>query len=216
MKFLQIDQRRKIARLFAFLQQAEHLALDCSRQQAELFEDPADRRFLLNQSHQEAFHARVFKAGAGMLAPRGAGSVPGLEALRDYRILTEEALRRGNAIESLLAMQVVFEGLGEVLVKRIDTGFDERGIRGLCRRVRHLVVGQEDAHHRFGVNRVQRYLGGGELPASLLNRGAIYIGLLEQLIESASPLFDDFDESAHDYEREFNAGLPPAIAGLRA
>ena len=210
--FIHADERQHIARLFAFLLQGEQLALDCSRQQVDLFEDRAARQFLRNQSRQEKLHSRVFKAGIGILAPRGVSEVPGKQQMADYRRLVEEALGRGDATESLLAMQIILEGLGDVLVKRIDAGFELRGIGGLCRRVRHLIVGQEDAHHAFGLNRFEALFAEREIPDYLLRRSQDYLGLLDELVNAVSPMFAYFDESVDEYMREFYADLPNCIA----
>jgi len=209
--FILPDERHHIARMFAFLLQGEQLARDCSRRQIELFEDQAAKKFLRNQSRQEQFHSSVFKAGVGVLAPRGISGIPGQKQMSDYRRLVEEALQRGDAMESLLAMQIILEGLGDVLVKRIDAGFELRGMGILCRRVRHLIVGQEDAHHAFGVNRFKQSFEHQEVPDYLLERSQVYLGLLDELVASVSPLFIYFDESVEDYMCEFYAELPDYI-----
>jgi len=210
------DERYQIARLFAFLLQGEQLAFDCASQQVNLFEDRHAKKFLNNQSRQEKFHGSVFKAGIGILAPRGVSGVPGKKQMIDYGRLVDEALQRGDALESLLAMQIILEGLGDVLVKRIDAGFELRGIGGLCRRVRHLIVGQEDAHHAFGVNRFEAYFDQREIPVYLLQRSQDYLGLLDELVISVSSMFACFDESVDDYMCEFYADLPICIAGQRS
>jgi hypothetical protein len=214
--FLLADDRYQIARLFAFLLQGEQLARDCSRQQARLFEDSVAKKFLINQSRQEKFHCSVFKAGVGILAPRGVSEIPGKKQMNDYRRLVEESLKRGDANESLLAMQIILEGLGDVLVKRIDAGFERRGIGGLCRRVRHLIVGQEDAHHAFGVNRFEQQFEHREIPIYLLRRSQDYLGLLNELVVSVSPMFACFDEDVDDYMCEFYAELPDVISEQRS
>ena len=210
------DKRYQIARLFAFLLQGEQMAFNCARKQAGLFEDRAAKKFLNNQSRQEKFHRSVFKAGVGILAPRGVSEVPAKKQMIDYGRLVDEALQRGDTMESLLAMQIILEGLGDVLVKRIDAGFELRGIGGLCRRVRHLIVGQEDAHHAFGVNRFEAFFEQRDIPEYLLQRSQDYLGLLDELVISVSPMFSYFDESVDDYMREFYADLPMRIAEQRS
>ena len=211
--FIKTEQRHQIARLFAFLLQGEQLALDCACRQVDLFEGRVAKRFLLNQSRQEKFHCQVFRAGIGILAPRGISDVPGQSQMYDYGRLVNEALERGDAIESLMAMQIILEGLGDVLVKRIDAGFESRGLGNLCARVRHLIVGQEDAHHTFGVNYFERHFDNRETPMALLLRSQDYLGLLDELVSSVSPQFEYFDESVDEYMQEFRADLPAPIAG---
>jgi len=205
--FLQAE-RRQIARLFDFLLQGERLAFDCSRAQAALFDDRASRRFLLNQARQERFHYRVFEAGIGILAPKGISATPGRREMQDYRRLLEAAWRRGDRAETLLGMQVLLEGLGDVGLAHICAGFEHRGLGLLCRRVRHLVAGQEDAHHSFGLRRLRSLLPDRAAEEALAPRAQDYLDLLDRLFDSLAELFLFFDENPLVYKREFHDSLP--------
>ena len=199
---------RQIARLFDFLSQGEQLAFDCASQQIHLFEDRAAQNFLRNQARQERTHYRVFRSGIGILAPKGISGTPGKSAMQSYRLLLEAALKRGDQAETLLGMQVLLEGLGDVTLKHINAGFKVRGIQYLCQRVRHLVAGQEDAHHSFGVRRLQLSLEDDYMAESLARRSQCYLELIEQLLESVADLFEYFDEDPQLYIDEFRQSLP--------
>ena len=201
-------ERRQIARLFDFLLQAEQLAFNCASRQIRLFEDTASQNFLRNQAKQEKFHYRVFKSAIGILAPRGIAGTPGIKIIRQYNRLLEEALVHGDQAETLLGMQVLLEGMGNVAIKRIDSGFEPRNLDFLCCRVRHLISGQEDAHHGFGIRRLQQCLDGAPAPGRLITRSQDYLELLEQLLVSVADLFDNFDEDPRDYLDEFYQTLP--------
>lgn len=201
------DERKQIASLFSFLMQGEHLAMDCARWQAKIFSDPHSRRFLVNQAKQENFHAKVFKAGIGLLAPKGAGEVLAQRPMREYRRLLEEALERGDCMESLLGMQVILEGLGDVTLDRISAGFPARGAG--FQRVRHLILGQEDAHHEFGIKRLHQLIQLQQhIPEHLLTRAEDYLSLTEQMMLELAPLFDYFDEDPAEYIAAQHEGLP--------
>ena len=210
--FLATDERQQISRLFAFLLEGEKLAFDCASKQASLFSDMASRKFLLNQARQEKFHYRVFQSGVGILTPRGISNIPGLKQVRQYRCLLEESLNRGDRQESLLGMQIMLEGLGDVAVNHISAGFEYRNVGAMCRRVRHLILGQEDAHHSFGLARFDALLKNQPIPDRLQQRSQDYLELLESLVYSLSDLFHYFDENSADYLNEFQAGLPDWIS----
>jgi len=201
-------EHRQIARLFDFMLQGEQLAFDCASAQVALFDDAASRKFLLNQARQEKFHYRVFKSGIGILAPRGVSATPGKKEMQAYRHLLEEALQRGDRAETLLGMQVMLEGLGDVALGHIGAGFEPRGLQLLFRRVRHLVAGQEDAHHSFGLRRLQSLSEDEPLRQALAARGQDYLELLERLLDSVAELFESFDEDPEMYKRELHRGLP--------
>lgn len=106
------SERVPIARLLTFLEHGERMAHGCAQRQATLAPDPKARRFLTTQARQEAMHAVVFRGAIAWLAPRHLGDAPFLPALEDYRRLLTEALERGDWLESILAEQVILEGLG--------------------------------------------------------------------------------------------------------
>ena len=211
--FLLPGKHQHIARLFNFLLQGEQLAFDCASQQIRLFEDRASQNFLRNQARQEKFHYRVFKSGIGLLAPRGISGTPGRKAMRAYRRLLEEALRRGDQAETLLGMQILLEGLGDVTVKHIDSGFSHRKLEYLCRRIRHLITGQEDAHHSFGIKRLQQCFDGASVPEYIISRSEDYLELLEQLVNSTTDLFAYFDEDPQQYRDDFYQDPPGWLRG---
>lgn len=211
--FLLPEKRQHIARLFDFLLLGEQLAFDCASQQVRFFEDKASQNFLRNQARQERFHYQVFKSGTGLIAPKGVSGTPGKEAMQAYRRLLEEALARGDQAETLLGMQVLLEGLGDVTVQHIDSGFGNRKLGNLCRRVRHLITGQEDAHHSFGISRLQQCLVGTRAPEKLVRRGEDYLDLIEQLVASTADLFAEFDEDPRQYLDELQQGLPDWLRG---
>lgn len=214
--FLLPSEHHQVARLFDFMLEGEQLAFDCASAQARLFDDRASQRFLRNQARQEKFHYRVFKCGIGILAPKGISGTPGKPEMQAYRRLLEEAIRRGERTETLLGMQTLLEGLGDVTLRRIGSGFDGRGLHFLCRRVRRLVSGQEDAHHSFGLRRLQSLAQDAPAAEALARRGQDYLELIDQLLVSVSGLFEFFDEDPELYRQEFVRGLPGWLGAARS
>ena len=201
------EERFQIARLFNFLLQGEQLAFDCATKQADLFQDPLSKRFLRAQAHQEALHVKILKAGIGILVPRGVGEPIAKSAMADYRRLLEAALDRGDASESLLGMQIILEGLGDITLNRISAGFSTRGLT--FRRVRQLIVGQEDAHHSFGLRRFQHMMS---TQPNKLNRmrhqSELYLEVVDNLLQTLTPLFEYFEEDPREYLDELQLMIP--------
>lgn len=206
------DEKGQIARLFSFLMKGEQLAVDCAVAQARIFPDKPRRQFFANQSRQERFHAQVFRIGISMLESKTPARAAGSDAMDDYRKLLGEALSRGDCMESLLGMQVILEGLGDLTLQRLSAGFTSRGVG--FDRVRRVILGQEHAHHGFGIRQLERLVRGqGQLPPDLLNRAGDYLDLATQLMQEAGPLFEFFHEDADDYSADLRGRLPLWLSG---
>ena len=207
---LAADDRKQVARLFCFLALGEQLSRDCARGQAKLTSDRAMRRFLLMQVRQEAFHKRLFEGAILYLAPRGIHRPPSLSPLARYRQMIERALHEGNLAETLLAQQVLLEGLGEVLLDRIDQGMTDRGM-GLAR-LRRLVLAQEHTHHAFGLRRIERFIDTQNHSRDRLRRRTQeYLYLIEEIFTELMEFFEFFDEDPQAYMSDLRNGLPESL-----
>src|SRR5712691_9711517 len=182
------DEREPLARLLQFLEHGERLAHDCARAQAALAPDPSMRRFLAGQARQEALHAAVFQGAIAWLAPRHLSACPLLPALERYRALIEDAIRRGRFLETVLAEQVILEGLGEAILGRIEAGLVKR--KAGFSRLRRILLHQEEAHHGFGLRVLERAIADGETsPEGLRLLGENYLALLDAMVVALSGLF---------------------------
>ena len=196
-----------IARLLTFLMHGERMATECARRQALLTPDLGIRRFLNNQARQEAMHAYVFKGAIAWMAPRHVGASPVLLALEQFRSLLWEALDRGDLIESILAEQVILEGLGEAILTRIEQGLEKRGAPFW--RVRRMLLLQEEAHHGFGLRLLERALATNELDLeSVRERAQEYLGLCEAMVLTLHDVFDTIDEDAAAWAADVRTFLP--------
>lgn len=201
------DERAPLARLLQFLVQGERLAHDCARAQAGLTTDPLTRRFLLAQAQQEAVHASVFQAAVAWLAPRGRDDSPALPALARYRELLEDANRTGRFYETILAEQVMLEGLGETILKRLEDGLVKRGA-GFAR-LRRILLRQEEAHHGFGCRLLERAIADGAAsPESLRLSVQEYLVLTDAIMAALGELFDSIHEDASAYAADAKRSLP--------
>jgi hypothetical protein len=201
------DERVPIARLLAFLEYGEQLANACAHKQAALAPDPKAQRFLATQARQEAMHAMVFRGAIGWLAPRHLGDSPFLPALDAYRRLLNQSLDRGDWLESILAEQVILEGLGEAILTRIETGLEKR-----CApfpRLRLILLRQEEAHHGFGLRLLQQAMAEGKAELDgLRRRTQDYLALTESMVLTLGDLFGTIDEDVSAWAADVRTFLP--------
>ena len=200
-------ERVPIARLLAFLEHGERMAHVCAQRQAALAPDPKAHRFLTTQARQEAMHAMVFRGAIAWLAPRHLGEAPFLPALEDYRRLLAEALDRGDWLESLLAEQVILEGLGEAILTRIESGLEKR--QAPFRRLRRVLLQQEEAHHEFGRRVLERAMAEGSRELEDLRlRTQDYVALTESMVLTLCDLFETIEEDASAWAADVRTFLP--------
>ncbi len=201
------DERAPIARLLTFLEYGERLAHDCALAQAALAPDRGMQRFLASQARQELAHAWVFQGAIAWLAPRHLGGSPFLPALEQYRALLEDALRRRDFAETLMAEQLILEGLGEAILARIEEGLAKRNAP--FGHVRRILLLQEEAHHDFGRRMLDRaFAAGTTSPDQLRARAQEYLALTDGMVSTLGDLFDSIDEDPRLYMERARGYLP--------
>ena len=201
------DEQVPLARLLRFLEHGERLAHECAKAQTAIAPDNNMRRFLLGQARQEAFHDIVFQGAVAWLAPRHLGSCPLLAPLEHYRALIMAAIQAGNFAETILAEQIILEGLGEAILKRLEAGLLKRGA-GFSR-LRCILLHQEEAHHDFGRRTLERAITTGETsPDALRPRAQEYLALTDAMIASLGDLFESINEDPSAYVSDARSYLP--------
>lgn len=199
------SQRDQTARLFAVLAHGEVMAHDCARRQAELVDDRRCQRFLQVQAQQERVHRMLFDRAAAWMAPKQKRVLP--PAMIEFEQRLHRALARGDLTESLVASQVVLEGLGEQILSRLNRGLDEQGI-GLSRQ-RRVLLHQEQGHFAFGQRLLLRQLQAGQAGIGQLQELAGgYLLLVTAMIAEMAEVFDVLDEDAREYTDGLIAALP--------
>jgi len=207
------DEKAPVARLLTFLEHGERMANECAKAQATLAPDSGSRRFLLSQARQEAAHAVVFQGAIAWLAPRHLGCAPFLPALEEYREKLKDALARQDLLETFLAEQVILEGLGEVILTRIEEGLVKRNAP--FGRLRRILLQQEEAHHGFGRRMLERAMAEGRIDAETLSRSAQgYLALTDRMVLTLSDLFESIDEDPSAWARDVWTFLPEWLTRL--
>ncbi len=201
------DERTPIARLLTFLELGERLAHECAGRQALLASDSGSRRFLVSQARQEAGHALVFQGAIAWLAPKHLSDAPFLPPLEAYRKRLDDALDRQDLLETLLAEQVILEGLGEAILMRIEEGLAKRAAP--FGRLRRVLLRQEEAHHGFGRRMLEQVMAEGRIDeAALRLRAQEYLFLTDRMVLTLSDLFESIAEDPVAWAGEARKFLP--------
>lgn len=104
----------------------EQLAHDCAVSQMALAPDEGMKTFLAGQAKQEARHAVAFQWAIRWLSTRTRQAPLISKHMNQYRQLLMAAIERQDFAESLLAEQIILEGLGEAILQRLETGLANR------------------------------------------------------------------------------------------
>lgn len=198
----------RIARLFNVLWHGERIACAIAMRQARVCREPKARRFFALQATQEALHATVFHAAATLLAPRGRSlRTPAIAALDDYRRRLDDDLAAGDLTGSVIGLQVVLEGLGDVVLKRLNPELNRHGARFAP--WQQLLLAQEDSHHAFGCRWIRR-CSSAALP-TLAASARDYLSLGTRLLAASEELFGYGLSTAASYDAQLRATLPEAL-----
>lgn len=202
------DRDLRIARLFNVLWHGERIACAIAMRQARVCREPRARRFFALQATQEALHATVFHAAATLLAPRGRTlQTPAIAVLDEYRRRLDDDLAAGDLDGSVVGLQVVLEGLGDVVLKHMNPQLNRHGSRFAP--WQKLLLAQEDTHHAFGCRWVRRS-SSAALPA-LAASARDYLGLGTRLLDASEDLFGYGLSTSVSYGAQLRASLPEAL-----
>ena len=204
-------EHAQIARLLHILAHGERMAQTCAARQADLAPQTEVTRFLRLQSRQEAAHARLFNAGAIWLGG-GHASRPFIPpAMVRYENDLTTALDSGSLAETLLAQQVIMEGLGEIVLANIAAGVRRR--HGILHRLHHTLLRQEETHLAFGRLQINNMLSSGQISRDVLQQQAShYLALAEGLLDELQEMFDFFNENTAQYKAALRSSIASALA----
>ena len=204
-----VDEVVHLARLLDFLKAGEQLASICARRQSEFVVDK-DRqcsKFLRRQAGQEQFHNRVFQGAEYWLSARGVRQQSNCEAFREYERRVLHALDQGRFSESLFAVQVMLESVGETVLTHLDAGMTHRRM-GL-QRIRRVILQQERAHHSFGEQQLDRWMQlEGVDQAQMRVIAEPYVSLGRQMLDGMDAVFAGLGQNKQRYWNHIENELP--------
>ncbi len=196
-----------LAQLLRFMELGEQLAHDCAQRQCALAPERSMQTFLAGQARQEGYHALAFQGAIRWLTPKTFQSSNISDYMNQYRQLVEAAFVRQDFAETLLAEQVILEGLGEAILKKIEAGLVKRGAP--FQRLRRMLIHQEEAHHQFGLRVLSKMIEREEESYDTLRqRTEMYLSLAKTMLFSVQDAFFSIDEDPQEYWDEFHRNLP--------
>lgn len=197
----------QIARLFQFIARGEHIASTCATQQSALATDNAMQRFFATQAKQERQHAFLFKHGAEWLSPKISYRPQAIKGLDAYERKLNSALEQNRLAESLIAQQIILEGLGEITLEKISTSMQTRGL-GL-KRIRETILKQERAHHHFGTRHIKTLLKSRNMNLIDMRQHCNeYLEIIQELLHEVQTLFEYFHQDTALYYQHVLNELP--------
>jgi hypothetical protein len=208
------NQSIAVGKLLHVMAEGEYLARDCARRQAISARNRRLKRFFSAQARHEQFHASLFLGAARRLAPDSAPQPEYKNGLTLYARSLDVAMSANRWDEVVIGQQLVLEGLGELVLQRLDREMSRRGL-GFAR-TRCIVLKQERAHHHFGERWVKERLGSGQL--SVIRAREVveqFIGLADVVLADIAELLDGLETDPNSFRQAFHQRLPGwAIGGI--
>lgn len=195
------DEKTHVARLLSFLLSGERVAHCCAAKQALLCNDKAMKHFLIRQSRQERFHALTFQSAILWLAPKGVNN-PAKKQMQQYESILQESIKNKDLLNSIIGLQVILEGMGDIVLSHLNHGINQRGLG--YQKIRKTILAQEDLHHEFGLKHVTTHKNTVRSSSDSAN----YLSLINDIFISFETLFEIFDENSSDYLAQFYQNLP--------
>ena len=204
------EDKPQMARLFQFIARGEQIASTCAIQQSKLATPPTMRRFFITQARQERQHAFLFQYGAKWLMPKKSYTAQAIKSFDSFEKKLSTALKKNHLTESIIAQQIILEGLGEITLEKISASMENRGL-GL-RRIRNMILKQERAHHHFGSKQVQTLLKNPDININILRQHCNeYLQIVQELLYEEQSLFEYFNQNTSLYFEHIIQELPPTL-----
>ena len=190
----------------------ERLAARISSVQAKHFKQTNANfyQFFKRQSKQESFHAKLFKSTLLWLNPKSALSEKTSQPFVEIEEQIRKSLRYGCADESVLALQVIIESLGESALKDLNSSLDEFSI-GL-RRVRELVLFQESLHQAFGQEYFSRRAYSEQKITSMFTIAGHYQEKILPIFDNLTPALESMNICTAHYQITISNDIRQALS----
>lgn len=195
--------------LLHFLAQGEKIATQCAQRQTKIATDKKMQVFFRTQSRQEKQHAFVFNSAVRCLRPKKFNHMPH-QGLISLESKLNRALDRNDLSESIVAQQLLFEGLGEITLKKVSSGITDRGFG--FQRIRKIILAQEHAHHRFGEKQIDKILNSKEFDArAIAVKCKEYLAILHEVLIEMEPILSYYNQDVQSFYTDLTQGLPSPI-----
>lgn len=204
------DIQREAIKLFSCLEYGEQLAYDCALEQSKIIESKKSQRFLKVQALQEFMHAKFYNKAIDHIDSRNKRYLP--KSLIIYADRLRQAMVNKDVTDYLVGSQVVLEGFGEQLLLNLNIGLDKHDVG--FKRIRKLIIRQEQSHHAFGIRALKSQLEEGKVKSERIGTlMSEYLYHVQCIINEMEEVFYYFDERPEDYYEPLIAELPDWLKG---
>lgn len=204
-------ERGAIESLLYVLLAGEKLAARISKRQSELCstKNPKLSRFFAMQSRQEHFHATAFRAALLYVNPKSILTHQHHRIFNAIESRIERALSKGDIAESVLALQIVVETLGENAL--IDLNAHIQKYNKKIYSISKFILKQEHTHHAFGDRYFKKH--GKQIDqCRLATSFEFYLEQATTILDSLAPSFNNIDVNPKQYLKEVNKDAHNAIS----
>ena len=195
--------------LFHFLSRGEEIAAQCASYQAQITNDNRIAKFFKTQARQEKQHAFIFNQATQYFKPKKTNNLTH-NALAKFEQKLSSALSDKKLQESIIAQQFLFEGLGEITLKKVSQGIEDRGFNFSL--IRRTILKQERAHHHFGEKYIDNLLNKPDLKLKpIVTECRDYMEILREVLQEMSSVLHFYHQNSNDFYTLLINDLPLKI-----
>ena len=203
------EDRIFACQLLGFLARSEQIAANCAQQQSKLAVDKKMRAFFSTQARQERQHAFVFNRSLQWLSEKNFQQI-NYSGLYAFEKKLANAFDRNDLAESIVAQQLLFEGLGEITLHKVSAGIEDRGFG--FQRLRKIILNQERAHHHFGEKHINAVINAPEFDVQLIAKQCKeYLEILYLVLTEMESVLEFYNQSVQGFYMQLINDLPAKV-----
>jgi len=189
--------------------QCELVAMRCTTHQASLASNKVMNKFFSVQARQEAHHALIFEKAFSWMRPKHFQRLQ-YSSLNYFENKLQKSLSENNLGESIIAQQLLFEGLGEITLEKLSMAADVRGLG--FQRIRNTILKQERAHHAYGEKYIDDVLNVQDSNiGTILVQCREYLELLHTTLHEMNFVLEYYGHNSESFYQSFLKQLPSRI-----
>ncbi|MEM8845364.1 MAG: hypothetical protein AAGB35_10035 [Pseudomonadota bacterium] len=194
------------SQLFHFLARGEEIAAQCAQYQSRLAHDKKSIKFFKTQARQETQHAFIFNQAKRHFKQKNMTYIC-QRSLDKFEQKLSSTLNEDKLQESIIAQQLLFEGLGEITLNKVSQGIEDRGFS--FNLIRKTILKQERAHHHFGERYIENLLADPDLKIQpIINECKDFMEILNEALYDMSSVLEFYNQSTNEFYQLLMNDLP--------
>ena len=206
---MNLEDKIFAAHLFDFLMCCERIAASCAAQQEKLASKHSMHKFFATQAKQEKHHAFIFDSAVHWLKPKRFKRI-NYSGLNAFENKLSNALKSKRLTESIVAQQLLFEGLGEITLSKVSVAIERKGLG--FERARKAILKQEHAHHKFGEKHIGAIINSPQFDTQDIGKQCQdYLDILQTVLHEMNPILEFYNQTPQAYFTQMLNGLPTQL-----